>query len=595
MSRCCRIAAGVAALTLLLGGCVAQASDRAGGDAGRTARVLTLAQANDDVPAQLRAWADEVARLSQGTLRIEFKQRWRRGQASAEEGVIKDVAKGKADLAWVGARAFDRVGIPSFQPLLAPMLIDSQALQARIFSDGTTATMAKAIDSPRLVGVGVLPGPLRKMLGVTEPFLRPADFAGQAVGLQDGGVAASTLRALGAQPKGLPSGARLTGVDAYEQQLSSIWGNHYELVAGYVTANLNLWPRPLVLFAGRTVMRSLTARQRTALREAVRSSMSTALRESRSEDADAVPQLCRAGMTFPVASPADLQQLRDAVEPVYDALRASPQVGAVLNHIQAAKTRLGAPADSLSCPADQATGGTGSSSPDIPDGTYEVTLTDEEASRCPGDAGIHGGVQVLQLRAGQVRQGERLAADGGPLDLGWLGSYRVFRDRFELHEASTGGVMTALWSFDGRRLTLSDLKNGECGDETVWTTHPWVLLKPAATTTPTSTVPHGTYTTTLTTSDWTSRGLTGKAGAWTVAFEHGDMTMTDPTGKPGFRATYSLFRDRIKAVTGTDTIVARWTLDGDLLTFSEATFPGCSDCAPYAVVLASHAWHQGQP
>ena len=39
--------------------------------------------------------------------------------------MIGDVEAGKADLGWAGSRAFDSVGVPSFDALHAPLLIDS--------------------------------------------------------------------------------------------------------------------------------------------------------------------------------------------------------------------------------------------------------------------------------------------------------------------------------------------------------------------------------------------------------------------------------------------------------------------------------------
>ena len=117
-----------------------------------------------------------------------------------------------------------------------------------------------------ITGIGVLPGPLRKLLGVDKPFVRPADFAGTTVGMQDSGVAERTFAALGAGSLALPSGEKdLSAVDAYEQQLQSIWGNQYQQDAGYLTANLDLWPRPLVLFANDESLTDLDDDQRDAL------------------------------------------------------------------------------------------------------------------------------------------------------------------------------------------------------------------------------------------------------------------------------------------------------------------------------------------
>ncbi|MBA2767875.1 MAG: TRAP transporter substrate-binding protein DctP [Sporichthyaceae bacterium] len=579
--------AAVLGLAVVVTGCNAQAGDRAGGNATKDVRVLTFAQPNDgEPPDQLVAWAEQVGRLSKGSLRIEFKDAWRLGEPGYETGTIEDVSMGKADMAWVGARAFDRAGVTSFQALVAPMLIDSHALQARVFDEGIPARMTDDLDALGVVGVGVLPGPMRKVLGVSKPFATPEDFAGAVIGMQDSGVAEQTLAALGATTRPMPSGARqLDGLDGYEQQLSSIWANHYELAAKFVTANVNLWPRPLVLFAGKKVFDSLSSEQRKALRRAVDESVQGALEASRSEDEEAVPELCQAGMRFPVATDENLRSLESAVQPVYDELNADPQTKATIDTILALKAEVGAGPDSATC-SGQPSGSTRSSSDAIPDGTYEMTLTDDESRRCPGDEGNPGGPFELQLRNGEVQQYEQRGDQAR--ELGWFGTYRVFRDRFELTESSSGNTLTALWSFDGKALTLSDMQNGACGDATVWTTHPWVLKQRAAD--PAASGLDGTFQTTLTKADWSSQGLNGPVGTFTQTYQDGIVTATEPDGDLAFRGTYTVFRDRVEIVTSEDTLVANWERKGDRLRFSDMSSGGCVDCGPYAVVFTSHPW-----
>jgi hypothetical protein len=47
-------------------------------------------------------FADEVARRSEGTMRIEFKRPWPPGDPNVERETIEDVKAGKVDMAWVG-------------------------------------------------------------------------------------------------------------------------------------------------------------------------------------------------------------------------------------------------------------------------------------------------------------------------------------------------------------------------------------------------------------------------------------------------------------------------------------------------------------
>ena len=68
--------------------------------------------------------------------------------------------------------------------------------------------MLAEVEKLDLVGVGVLPGPMRKLLGVSQPFVGPRDFAGHVVGIQDSAVAEKALNALGAIPMPVPAGLR---------------------------------------------------------------------------------------------------------------------------------------------------------------------------------------------------------------------------------------------------------------------------------------------------------------------------------------------------------------------------------------------------
>jgi TRAP-type C4-dicarboxylate transport system substrate-binding protein len=305
------------ATVLLLAGCAASTPVGAGVRSHVSPRVLTFANGNDDVSLPLIDWSSQVRKSSGGTLTIDFKSSWRLGQSNSERGALQDVKAGKVDMAWIGARAFDKVGVRSFQALLAPLLVDSYALESKVFEEGIPDRMLTGIGTIGLKGVGVLPGPLRKVLGVSKPFRATTDFKAQVVGIQDSGVAESTLRALGAEPRAVPSSAKLTGLDASEQQLGSIAGNSYQSTAKYVTTNLNLWPRPLVLVINPKVLGSLNPAQQAVLRAAAKATTSGAITNARAEDTSAVTLLCQGGMTLTEASPGALAKIRTALGSVY--------------------------------------------------------------------------------------------------------------------------------------------------------------------------------------------------------------------------------------------------------------------------------------
>ena len=160
------VAAVLAASAIPLTACSGSRSDKAGGAEERDPVVLEFASFTSDIPPQLQEFAGEVARRSGGTLRIEFEPEWRVGDPDAERGTIEDVKAGKVDMAWVGARVFDRLGVRNFQGLLAPLLVDSYELEARVFESGIPADMLDGVGELGVVEIGVLPGQIQRLLGV---------------------------------------------------------------------------------------------------------------------------------------------------------------------------------------------------------------------------------------------------------------------------------------------------------------------------------------------------------------------------------------------------------------------------------------------
>jgi TRAP-type C4-dicarboxylate transport system substrate-binding protein len=369
------MAASVRLAVLLAGivvsaGCGSSGFDKAGGSPVRHPVVLTLADFSGDT-GELDGFAARVARLSGGAMRINIKDRWRFGQVNYETGLISDVRAGKADLGVVGSRAWDSVGVGSFRALGAPLLIDSYALQERVLRSPMIGQMLLGLRPLGLAGFGVLPGPLRKPLGITRPLLTPPDYAGLKIGTQQSLVADATMRALRATPVWFPAGGSITGFGAAEQQISTISGNQYDKVGKYLTANVNLWPRPLVLFAYGKAWAALTPAQQSILTRAVTVDLDAETNVVRGDERTETAMLCRRGRLRVVdASPAGLAALRRAVQPVYTQLERDPQTRRYIRQIEAMRQEI-SPEPAPACPpAPQLAGKAGPL-----DGVWRFTAT----------------------------------------------------------------------------------------------------------------------------------------------------------------------------------------------------------------------------
>jgi TRAP-type C4-dicarboxylate transport system substrate-binding protein len=282
--------------------------------------VLTLANSQGDTE-ELDGFIAEVSRLSGGTMQIDVTNKWRWGQPDYDNGLIGDVRAGKSDLGAAAADAWDSVGVTSFRALGAPLLINSYALQEKVLDGPMAAQMLGGLARLGLVGLTILPGPLRYPLGVGRPLLGPSSYKGLTIGVQQSLVASATFRALGATPVWVAAGASIHGLGGMDQGIVLTVGNRYDLVARYLTANSVLWPRPLVLFANPKALARLTRSQLRTLLEAAKLDVPMQTQYLIDTDRISTATLCRANsMELVTATPADLSALERAVQPVYASL-----------------------------------------------------------------------------------------------------------------------------------------------------------------------------------------------------------------------------------------------------------------------------------
>jgi TRAP-type C4-dicarboxylate transport system substrate-binding protein len=313
--------------SLALGGPRAEASaptehaNKAGGKSGGGAVALTLAS-HDYNAIEASEFAAAVERLSGGSIQIDVKYGVRFYDVDYEQGTIVDVQNAVYDLALVGARAWDAAGVKSLNALVAPFLIDSYALQRHVLESSLTDRMLEGLKPLGLTGIAVVPGELRRPLGLTRAFVRPADFRGAHIGIRPAGVADATFAALGARAEGfraIPEG--LAGFDGAESGVSTIRNNGYDRGARALTANVVFWPRPTTIVMNREAFDALTDDQQDAMRQAGLEAIQPVLTTIEDTEQASLQAICN-GSRLPLvlAAPADRAALRRAVQPVYDKL-----------------------------------------------------------------------------------------------------------------------------------------------------------------------------------------------------------------------------------------------------------------------------------
>src|SRR5215218_9256339 len=474
MTRAALLIAAIA-VALVTNACDSSESDRAGGEnpaeppAGR-ATTLTLANVNSE-PEVLQGFAEKVEGLSSGTLRVRFENSWGQGRdGNAEVNLIRDVKAGKADLGWAGSRAFDLVGDRAFGPLHAPMMIDSYALELKVLEDeGVVGPMLASLEPLGLEGVGVLPGPLRRPLATRR--LAPSDWSGMRIGHAGGEQIERSLRALGARPRIIVSSGEFVGFDGVESHVASIAGNGYHYQAPYLTGNVVLWPRPLVLFADDGVGQA----QLALLRRAARASAPEVVDDLRDSDEERLGVICRQDLRLSFASGSALAQMWQAFRPIYTSLERDAATRATLGRIERIASSLGEPVEAVSCD-DQAP----PSAAAIPDGTYKVTVTPRDSLRAgiaPDDPIVRAGVAHFRL---ELDQGNYTVVNTKDPDPG-EGTYSVYRDRIEL-KMIDGTLLTARWSFKDGRLRFEDVSDPNSArwsrySRAMWSSHAWTKVR----------------------------------------------------------------------------------------------------------------------
>jgi TRAP-type C4-dicarboxylate transport system substrate-binding protein len=489
------IASFAAALASALTVAVASAQgppDKSGGS-----KPVTLTLLNDDnsnlngVPA-VQHFIDLVQKLSGGNVTIRVKAiDWT--QPDVEQHVVDTVRTNGAQLAWVGTRVFDTLGVGTFRALQAPMLVDSYATEAAVLRSDLPSRMLEGLDGHGIVGLALLGDNLRFPASAKHPLLEPGDFRGINFGTYKSTTQAQALTTLGARPV-FTTGAdrapflRSGRLDAIEIDLKTYEDNAYASVAPDVTLNLPLWPRTTVLFGNAHVLSKLSDDQRKWIRQAAAAAQSYAL-TTLSEDQRILPLECRNGMNADLASPTQLAAMRKAFAPAYVALRRDPVTARMIAAITTIKrgvknTPLVLP---KSC-AGRHTSGAFQRAATFPEGVYRFRRTKSDILRVWPDADTtsirllsatetmtfhHGNFSAL-LSGGGVpgcRHGDgHYTTSGHLLTVTWTDFHgcKYFR--------TPSDSVTLRWTYDGKALHFRTVGAQRPADHATWEATPFVRI-----------------------------------------------------------------------------------------------------------------------
>jgi TRAP-type C4-dicarboxylate transport system substrate-binding protein len=335
--------------------------------------VLTLAtsetQQEADAP-EIDMFAHEVDVRSAGKIRIDVA--WdltNPHPGGSDQDLARMVADGSYDLGVVPTRAWDVLGVTSLRAINTPFLITSDAAVRAVLAADVRADLLAGLPAAGVTGIDLWPGQLRRLFGIGEPILRPADLAGQQIRSPRSQTVGNLLESMGA------TAVETADVDQDTQRglESSFAAATYNVVA---TGNVVLFPRVETLVADDELRARLEPGQWQVLVDAaaaVRSEQPTPFLD----DEGGARAFCEQGGEIVATSTDDVAAFEEAGRAVRDELAQDTETARLIDAIEAVVSTVTRPDPITTCPeagaATEAADGA-----DALDGVYQSTVTRQD-------------------------------------------------------------------------------------------------------------------------------------------------------------------------------------------------------------------------
>jgi TRAP-type C4-dicarboxylate transport system substrate-binding protein len=469
----------VAALTA--GGCSATTTtDKAGGAQTTTVfRLATVDGPDEPSLSAVRSFAARVAALSHGRLEVRLVFDVGSSRADDEQQVVRGVRDDRYQLGWIRSGGWDELGVKSFQALQVPFLITSHALAEAVAAGSVARTMLAGARRAGVVGLALVPGPLRHPATKNKPLRAPLDFAGVRLQVERSRAVDAVLHALGAVP--VHSAAL---VIRHDGELASF--EQPGVGVRWMTGDVVFDPGFKTLFANPGALRQLDRGQLAALREAARALVDESARRTPSEQRAAIDACHRSGITIVTASRSDLAALRGAARPVTAALRRDATTKRLIH--QMAELKATEPAQpplavpkTCSTPSPRVKQAT-PRPPSLLNGTYHVLFTRADAlafGEPPSDPHSLATLPAVDTRI--LDNGNWYAPNSDPHDApgGVFATYTIVGNRLIVSTPQFGSVQTFTFTRDAHgTLYLTPVLPMERGDQWVEAGEPWHRIGP---------------------------------------------------------------------------------------------------------------------
>ena len=311
---------------------------------------VTLRLALSDPPGHpsevpLHAFVQAVHNLSEGAVTIE--PTYEAGGDAGERGTVQLLADDRYDLAFAPTRALEVAGVTKPEALLAPFLIDNDALAIAAAKSPIAEDLLAGMSDQGFTGLTMWPEDLRHPAAYDQcggPILAPSDLHGMSVRVIDETVADDLYTLLGATPSNgdLAACGTFQGGELGLQQVLSVPG------PTTLTADVTFFPKYFVLAANAAAFQRLPDRWQPVLRDAAVAAQAAAMHADPT-DVGAAIAWCDAGNGVVLAGPDAVAAFKAAAQPELDKLVADPALGPTIQAIRALKASIKPSPNATAC------------------------------------------------------------------------------------------------------------------------------------------------------------------------------------------------------------------------------------------------------
>ncbi len=391
--RTCSILLAGCLVTALTGCSLGSGSSKAGGPAATPAppaHTVTVRFAAAD-PGAAHEFVAQLARASRGHVRVKLVQ-YNPAAADVDQRVARDLGAGRIDVADVGARAWQSLGVAGPSAFQSPFLIGSDELLDRATADPRVAKpILASLGDLNVTGLALVPAGVRYLFSTKRPLDTPRAFAGARVRINASPTTEDMLRALHARPTtAVRSGhdviaaMRAGKLDAVEADVHAALANGYVHDTAYVASPL--FAKVTTIAANSDRLHALGPQVSGWLRRAAER---TAAARRAGDDRTSWAGACGAGVRPSPSTPAALDALQRSVVDVHAALDGDPTAALAIDRI--GLLALQAPATDPWTRCDRPASG---SPTKVIDGRYEFAVSKADESRAGSPSGNAGDYRV---------------------------------------------------------------------------------------------------------------------------------------------------------------------------------------------------------